>query len=153
MVVKFKVGTTEAIPQPGGGPQGTLLGLLLFLILINSCGFDNTETIIGSTIPKAKNKFSPTKLHLKYVDDLTIMESFNLKESLVENPDRPLPDLFHARLRHTLPAAKSQVYSQISDIQDYAEMNQMRLNVAKFILFNTTTSLDLCQPWKLKTTQ
>ena len=121
-----------------------MLGLLLFLILINSCGFDNTETIIGSTIPKAKNKFSPTKLHLKYVDDLTIMESFNLKESLVEDPDRPLPNLFHARLGQTLPAAKSHLYSQISDIQDYAEMNLMRLNVAKskFILFNPTTSLD-----------
>ena len=32
---------------PGGGPQGTLLGLLLFLVLINDVGFSNQENNIG----------------------------------------------------------------------------------------------------------
>ena len=32
MVVRYRGETTEAKQQPGGGPQGTLLGLLLFLI-------------------------------------------------------------------------------------------------------------------------
>ena len=41
MVVRYKGVTTESKPLPGGGPQGTLLGLLLFLILINQCGFED----------------------------------------------------------------------------------------------------------------
>ena len=34
MVLKFKGETSNAKSLPGGGPQGTLLGLLLFLILL-----------------------------------------------------------------------------------------------------------------------
>ena len=35
MVVRYKGETSETKQLPGGGPQGTLLGLLLYLILIN----------------------------------------------------------------------------------------------------------------------
>ena len=45
-----------------------------------------------------KKKFIPSSLHTKYVDDLTIGEAFNIKYSLIPNPDRPLPDTFHCRL-------------------------------------------------------
>ena len=58
MVVRHKGETTEAKPLPGGGPQGTLLGLLLFLILINQCGFEDQTTKIGKTITNAKQKFA-----------------------------------------------------------------------------------------------
>ena len=85
MLVRYKGETTTSKPLPGGGPQGTLLGLLLFLNLINDCGFEKNETKIGETITK-------------YVDDLTILEAINLKEALVRNPIRPLPYKYHARL-------------------------------------------------------
>ena len=83
MVVRYKNETTETKQLPGGGPQGTLLGLLLFLILINQCGFENPATDIGQTITRSKAKFSPTNLHVKFIDDLTLAESFNMKDSLV----------------------------------------------------------------------
>ena len=95
MVVKYKGVTTESKNLPGGGPQGTLLGLLLFLVLVNLCGFENNECNIGENITVPKGKFKPETLHLKYVDDLTIAESINLKETLVPNVNRPLPDPFH----------------------------------------------------------
>ena len=44
MIVRYKGEVTDTKPLPGGGPQGTLLGLLLFLILINDCGFENQES-------------------------------------------------------------------------------------------------------------
>ena len=38
------------------------------------------ETIeIGETITNQRAKFKPQSFHAKYVDDLTIAESFNLK--------------------------------------------------------------------------
>ena len=58
MVVNYKGETTEEKQLPGGGPQGTLLGLLLFLILINFCGFGEQQWKIGEDITKAKSKFS-----------------------------------------------------------------------------------------------
>ena len=70
MVVNYKAATTETKKLPGEGPQGTLLGLLLFLILINLCGFSQEETKIGSTITKAKQPFKQPTFHTKYVDEL-----------------------------------------------------------------------------------
>ena len=144
MVVNYDGVSSEKKQLPGGGPQGTLLGLLLFLILINLCGFDDQNVNIGEMITQPKNKFTPQKFHTKYVDDMMIAESFNIKEALVDNPNRPLPDNFHARLGQTLPAEKSVVYNQILKIKEYADENQMMINFpkTKFLLFNPTKIYD-----------
>ena len=97
MVVRFRGETTEPKSLPGGGPQGTLLGLLLFLVLINFCGYEIQQNI-GETITNAKRKFKPSTFHSKYVDDLTTAEAFNIKDSVVPNLLRDLPDTYHARL-------------------------------------------------------
>ena len=82
MVVRYKGETTESKSLPGGGPQGTLLGLLLFLILINLCNTEDHPNI-GEQITNPKKKFSPSTFHAKYVDDLTIAESFNISSNYV----------------------------------------------------------------------
>ena len=97
MVVRYKGATSDTKPLPGGGPQGTLLGLQLFLILINFCGKQDYEDI-GFQITKSKGKFSPSTFHAKFVDDMTVAEAFNIKESVIQNPNRPFPDTYHARL-------------------------------------------------------
>ena len=56
MIVRYKGSTSEEKPLPGGGAQGTLLGLLLFLVLINDCGFKNQPLNIGKTITEHKKK-------------------------------------------------------------------------------------------------
>ena len=128
------------------------LGLLLFLILMNDCGFDNNGKDIGTTITKKKNKFAPNTLHSKFVDDLTILEAFNLKEAIITNLDRLLPDPFHARLGQKLDADKSKVYDQIGIIQNYATANEMKLNFkkCKFMLFNPTINYDFIPEYKVE---
>jgi hypothetical protein len=144
VVVRYKGETTDTKSLPGGGPQGTLLGLLLFLILINQCGYEKQETNVGETITSQKKKFASPTFHAKYVDDLTIAEAINLRETLLPNPDRPLPDPYHARLGQMLCHEESKVYDQITEIQEYASDNQMKLNIAKckFMLFNPTQNYD-----------
>ena len=39
MKVRYKGKLSKLFPLPGGGPQGTLLGLFLCLVLINDAGF------------------------------------------------------------------------------------------------------------------
>ena len=73
-----------------------------------------------------------------------IAESFNVKKTLISDPERPLPDSFHNGLGLKLPVHKSLVYEQLHEILEYAEENEMRLNFSKtqFISFNPTRDYD-----------
>ena len=91
--------------MPGGGPQGTVLGMLLFIVLINSAGFPEEDRTFGARITKASHvRSAVTSLHLKYVDDLTLLESIDLKSVLSVDKektwDRPLN--FHERTTQEL---------------------------------------------------
>ena len=155
MVVNFKGETSSKKPLPGGGPQGTLLGLLLFLVLVNSCGFKSGGQI-GEQITNKKSKFKPTVHHSKFVDDLTIAEAFNLRESIIPNPNRIQPDNYHARLGQKLDSTKSKVYEQIDRTNDYANQMQMKMNLhkTKFMVFNPTSNFDFIPEHKeIETTE
>ena len=75
MVVKYKGQTSGIKSLPGGGPQGTLLGLLLFIILINDLGYEGQTNNTGEVITSRKNLKTVNEIHLKYVDDLTYMQN------------------------------------------------------------------------------
>ena len=83
--------------------------------------------------------------------DLTIAESLNLREALENKPSRVLPESFHARTGQVLSKDKSQVYSQLSKIQDYARENEMKINSekTKFILFNPTEKYDFIPEYEM----
>ena len=99
---------------------------------------------IGSPVTRSKGKFEPSSFHAKFVDDMTIGEALNIKESVIPDTDRPLPDTYHARLGLKLDPHKSKVYDQIFQIKEYSETNGMKLNLSKtkFMLFNPTENYD-----------
>ena len=105
MSVKFKGKQSSVKNLPGGGPQGTLLALILFIILINDIGFEEQKNNTGELITCKRNLKTVNEIHLKFVDDLTLAEAINLPEKLVKVPasDRPQPDNYHARTGHVLP--------------------------------------------------
>ena len=144
MVVRYKGATSSPKNLPGGGPQGTLLGLLLFLVLINDAGFKEQTNNVGEMITERRNFKAANEIHLKYVDDLTIAESIKLKDSCVTVPDRPQPDMFHARTGHALIQGSSRVFKQINEVKEYAQINDMKINTkkTKFMLFNNCSSID-----------
>ena len=87
MIVRYQGKESTSKYVPGGGPQGTLLGLLLFLILINDLGFEDQENNAGELITRKNNLEAANVIHLKFVDDLTLAESINLKENLEFVPE------------------------------------------------------------------
>ena len=50
LILRYKGGTSERKSLPGGGPQGTRLGLFLFLILINAADFGHLQRHNGELI-------------------------------------------------------------------------------------------------------
>ena len=103
MLVRYKGQVSSVKDLPGGGPQGTLLGLLLFLVLINDVGFNNQVNNAGEIITNHKRMNSNT-IHLKFIDDLTIAEAVRLNNLEPFPPHKQvLPPNFHARTSEYLP--------------------------------------------------
>ena len=157
MKVRYKSKVSSIKDLPGGGPQGTLLGLLLFLVLINDEGFKGQVNNAGELLTSKRNVKKVNEIHLKYVDDLTLAEAVNLSEQLkYESPsNRPLPDNFHARTGHRFPAENSAVQQQLVKTKEYAEVNDMKINEkkTKVMLFNPCRSIDFIPDIQLGGTQ
>ena len=146
MLVKYKDVKSGVKDLPGGGPQGTLLGLLLFIVLINDVGFDGQLNNAGEIVTSKRNMKVVNEIHLKYVDDLTLAEAINLPTKLEYIPDsvRQQPDNYHARTGHVLPVERSLVHRQLEKTREYAVNNDMMINYkkTKAMVFNPCTSVD-----------
>ena len=147
LLLRYKGVTANSKKLPGGGPQGTVLGMFLFIVLINLIGFGTQTNRLGKTITKPINKRKPmTSIHLKFIDDLTVAESFNLKKQLIVNPDinqqRPLE--FHDRTNHILPVSESKMHDFLNDVVDYTFTHKMKVNSekSKVMLFNSARKYD-----------
>ena len=153
MVVRYKSKNSSIKSLPGGGPQGTLLGLLLFIVLINDVGFKGQMNNTGELITSKRNMKVANEIHLKYIDDLTMAEAINLPKKLESIPAdvRPRPDMFHARTGHVLPLQNSLVYKQLIETEQYAKDNSMQINLkkTKVMLFNPCTSIDFMPALKM----
>ena len=84
---------------------------------------------------------------MKYVDDLSFVESINLKESLISNPNPVLPTTYHDRTHHYLPEDACQLQGTLNSLVTYSQDNQMRINQdkCKVMIFNSSRKYD-CTP-------
>ena len=146
MFVIYNGEKSELRSMPGGGPQGTLLALILFLVLVDDIGFEDQSNNAGILATSKRNIKIFNELHLKYVDDLTLVEAINMQETLKSVPldSRQLPDNYHSRTGHSLPLKDSRVFSQLMKTHKKAENEKMKINFrkTKAMLFNPCKSLD-----------
>ena len=155
MVVHYQGESSQSKQMPGGGPQGTLLGLLLFLVLINLCCQFDRNLSIGTSITNPPRKFAPSTFCAKFMDDMSIAEAINLNETLIVDHQMEQPVPYHSRFHVKLPPQSSKVYSELKSIKSFSESNHMKLNLdkTKFIVFNPTKKFDFHPECKLDETE
>jgi hypothetical protein len=106
---------------------------------------------VGKIVSKPLNKRKQIKnIHLKFVDDMIVAESINLKKQHIANPDvnQPRPLEYHNRTEQILPESESQIIPLLNDILDYTRNNKVKINgdKSKVILFNSAKNLTLSLP-------
>ena len=148
LLVRYKGRTSNRKYLPGGGPQGTLLGLFLFLILINAAGCGHLQEHVGSHITTNLNKRVPMKrMHMKYIDDMSEAFAINLKNCVVPNPDPnpPRPLAYHDRTGHVLPEGSDcPVQSELDKLVQYCNESDMKINTSKtkVMMFSNSRNYD-----------
>ena len=160
MILRFRGCSSDPKDMPGGMPQGTLLGVILYILYINPVGFPGEVTTkISDTLHQYWNPLhnvpDPTQNYetlppsiqsIKFMDDATLQEKVNLNTELASNLDRhgPLPfwELGVKQMSgKVLPATNSLLQHQISLIKDLSDQREMSLNADKTCLFVVNFSM------------
>ena len=156
LCIRYRGASSSVRSMPGGGPQGTLLIVLLFILQVNYAG---SPCSVPTTLPKyipgpepnpatiavTKCSHSAGKTeNKKYVDDLTMMEHVSLKKNLVPKSTSIGPLNFHERHGLFLPPEKTILQHKLEDLLNFTSKNLMKINMklTKVIPFNFTKSLD-----------
>ena len=107
MVLKYKGETSSPQLLPGGSVQGSLVGIILFLVELSDAGMpvppqigDNDLISVPSPLPAESN----TEIRLKYVDDQIQGEVRELNTAINLNGDKSGPQPYHNHHCHILPA-------------------------------------------------
>ena len=156
MCVRYGGATSVEQKIPGGGPQGGLLTVIFFNLQVNLAGVpcplprslpvgtlgpEPCHPQPGPLPPCHQNKITMKK---KYVDDLSMLESLNLKMTLVPSSTIIGPRNIHETSGLHLPVENSVLHHQLADLAEFTEKNKMKINIkkSKIISFNLTKIYD-----------
>ena len=145
LVVRFKGLISSRKSLPAGSPQGTRLGLLIFLILINYAGHDSAQPNIGEMVTKSfKRKKSIEQIRVKYVDDMGLLRAVNLKENLIYCKDLERPPSYHNRTQHCLPRELNKLQDDLEKLVSFSTDHDMKINSLKSsaMIFNKSRKYD-----------
>jgi hypothetical protein len=155
MIVRHNGAISEEYNMPGGGAQGTNLGILSFLVDINSGGVsleeivkciceNHTGEICHPVLPPPPPHITETEARFKYIDDLALLNAVPLTDL---NPidhfmERPLN--YRDRTMHHLPSDKNTLQTRLLDLDEFCNIQQFVINEekTKSVIFNTARSKD-----------
>ena len=145
MILRFRNCCSNPKCLPGGCPQGTLIGVILYILYINPIGYPGEVTLQVSDlihnywehlIPLPNLK--PTNLNLpsninsaKFMDDATIQEAIDLNTVLATKLDRSGPLPWWESSGKLLPNMNTLLNSEIAKVKQISDAREMVLNPDK----------------------
>ena len=149
MILRFRGCSSDPEDLPGGMPQGTLLGVILYILYINPVGFPSEVTVnisdtlhnywqvldyIPELLPNHETLPEATQ-SIKFMDDATIQEKIDLTTHLATNLDRSGPLPSWERSGKVLPKQNTFLQNEIQTIKHLSDSREMVLNSGKTCLF------------------
>ena len=154
MILRFRKCCSHPKCLSGGCPQGTLIGVILYILYINPIGYPGEITLQISDfinnywekvtdIPDLSPNLLPLPVTLnsaKYMDDATLQEAINLTTSLASNYDRSGPLPWWEASGKLLPPENSLLQSEIIKLKEISDNREMVLNPdkTKLLIINFT---------------
>ena len=86
-----------------------------------------------------------TTMKAKYIDDITLAVSINLRKSLIKDPEsRPKPLNFHERFQLIIKPEENVLQAELDRLLFFTDQNYLKINLVKSstLLFNNSTTLD-----------
>ena len=134
LIVRMNDKKSSGKDMPGGGPRGTILGLLILLIIFNLAGSLSSTSSQGEemAVPIKRRKPLLNK-KCKFVDDLTVAKSIDFKSKLRKAEEVKLtkPLDFHQRTEHYLPIEENEMQNELNELEKYCDKQKMRINIKK----------------------
>ena len=144
LCIRYHGAVSSDRSMPGGGPQGTLLIVLLFILQVNHAG---DACSAPATLPpgvhgpepnandvssqKPCQRLAAATENKKFVDDLTILEHISLKPNLVLKESFIGPLNYHERHGLHLPVENCSMQHKLEDLLTFTEENLMKINLKK----------------------
>ena len=149
MVLRFRGCESGEKEVPGSSPQGTLIGVIIYILYINPVCFPSEITLSVhdevtqywkkmDEVPKVTVSdvtLPPDLLSLKYMDDANLLEVIDINSSLASNIDRSGPLPFWEGSGKVLVGENTYTQSELNTIKKISDSREMRLNSKKTLVF------------------
>ena len=149
MLIKFRGVLSSLRDLPGSSPQGTVLGVILYIIIFNGAA-------LRPAIPRpswpffSKKANDPAAIKLKFIDDLSVAARVNLEKDLVDDFGRPKPLTFEERFETKLSDDKNILQEIVNNLKTFASERQMAINSDKTVVMQFTKSRTKAFPSEIK---
>ena len=127
-------GTSDIMKMPGGGPAGTTLGLLMFIVLVDKTANPGTKIEWGTLLTSPPEGRKPIEMtHMKFIDDVTIADSVDMDRELKPQEEnhwvRPL--IKRSRFELAVPEDNNKTNTELKKVSEFAKDNFMKINYKK----------------------
>jgi hypothetical protein len=149
MVLKFRGVLSAMRMLPGSSPQGTVLGVILFIIIFNSAA-------LRPSIPRpswpffSKKTNDPLAIKVKFIDDLSVAAKVNLETDLGSYIGRPKPLTFDERFETKLSDDVNILQKIMDNLKIFANERQMVINCDKSVVMKFSKSRTKSFPSEIK---
>ena len=145
IVMKFCGVLSTLRSLPGSSPQGTVLGVILYIIAFNGAA-------LRPAIPRpswpllSKMSKDPAAIKLKFVDDLFVAAKVSLNDYIVDDFGRQRPLTFDERLETKLSDSSNILQRIVDNLKEFSSDRKMKINSEKTFVMKFCKSRAIAFP-------